>query len=42
MTWHIFVWKNGLTEAYSDGILYFFKLKYVPVDFIYKSGVVYE
>ena len=27
-----FVWRNGLTEAYSSGILYFIKLKCVPVN----------
>ena len=32
----VFVWKNGLTEANSRGILYLFKLKYVFVIYIRK------
>ena len=30
------VWNNGLIEAKSSGILYFFKLKYVPVIYVLK------
>ena len=27
----VFEWKNGFTEANSNDVLYFLKLKYVPV-----------
>ena len=29
--YYVFVWKNGLTDANSSGILHFLKLKHVPV-----------